>query len=378
MKRWEWGGLSDTMSQPDLIRTLNSRMRGVSREFQRQPTDHWFVVPAPNGHDDTDAIQVVLDQQNAEGFGRVYAPRGQYKIDTLRYYDGTVLKGDGFGGLNGAVGTWFNQIAGATGAMLVPDDTTVETHSPLFEDFGLTSFANQASNSGGLTLERCSNAAVHRVQVNWTNDFAFKVKAGAASAGMHNSFTKCFTQNAADVAFLLESTSTYAPDAVTMTDCTVHGNGTWFKTDGSLYRGPDALRVIGCNGIGSGSLKAFDLDGYGTRVTAGRWETVGGTITVSLRSVGHSSQVGKFIGNLWAATGGVPTWTDTGSIVSERIGEEYTGGIHRTVFLSAGLLDGLTAPATATGIAQLYVDTSDGDLKVVFGDGTVKTIVTDT
>lgn len=43
-----------------------------------------------------------------------------------------------------------------------------------------------------------------------------------------------------------------------------------------------------------------------------------------------------------------------------------------------GLTDGITAPGTVSGRAQIYVDTSDGDLKVKFGDGTVKTIVTDT
>lgn len=42
------------------------------------------------------------------------------------------------------------------------------------------------------------------------------------------------------------------------------------------------------------------------------------------------------------------------------------------------LQDGITAPATRSGWATLYVDTADGDLKVKFGDGTVKTIVTDT
>jgi len=42
------------------------------------------------------------------------------------------------------------------------------------------------------------------------------------------------------------------------------------------------------------------------------------------------------------------------------------------------LTDGVTAPATLTGYAQIYVDSADGDLKVKFGDGTVKTIVTDT
>lgn len=42
------------------------------------------------------------------------------------------------------------------------------------------------------------------------------------------------------------------------------------------------------------------------------------------------------------------------------------------------LTDGIAAPAAVVGQAQLYVDTADGDLKVRFGDGTIKTIVTDT
>ena len=40
--------------------------------------------------------------------------------------------------------------------------------------------------------------------------------------------------------------------------------------------------------------------------------------------------------------------------------------------------DGVTAPGANTGSANIYVDTADGDLKIVFADGTVKTIVTDT
>jgi hypothetical protein len=42
------------------------------------------------------------------------------------------------------------------------------------------------------------------------------------------------------------------------------------------------------------------------------------------------------------------------------------------------LTDGITAPSTIIGQAVIYVDTADGDLKVKFGDGTVKTIVVDT
>lgn len=39
--------------------------------------------------------------------------------------------------------------------------------------------------------------------------------------------------------------------------------------------------------------------------------------------------------------------------------------------------DGMTEPSATTGVAKIYVDSADGDLKVIFADGTVKTIVTD-
>ena len=41
------------------------------------------------------------------------------------------------------------------------------------------------------------------------------------------------------------------------------------------------------------------------------------------------------------------------------------------------LTDGITAPGTLTGYAQIYVDTADGDLKVKFGNGFVATIALD-
>lgn len=66
----------------------------------------------------------------------------------------------------------------------------------------------------------------------------------------------------------------------------------------------------------------------------------------------------------------------TGSFFRGRRGgvtyyEAYASG-------ALGIRDGITAPGTVAGMAQLYVDTADGDLKVKFGDGTVKTIVLDT
>lgn len=43
-----------------------------------------------------------------------------------------------------------------------------------------------------------------------------------------------------------------------------------------------------------------------------------------------------------------------------------------------GIKDGITAPSAIAGLAQVYVDTADGDYKIIFGDGTVKTLTTDT
>ena len=73
---------------------------------------------------------------------------------------------------------------------------------------------------------------------------------------------------------------------------------------------------------------------------------------------------------------------DIGAVGATRPRNVYVAG-----FVSAGsvsstsftsIADGMAPPAAQVGQARLYVDSGDGDLKVVFGDGTVKTIVTDT
>lgn len=50
------------------------------------------------------------------------------------------------------------------------------------------------------------------------------------------------------------------------------------------------------------------------------------------------------------------------------------GQVHSQLLV---LKDGVTAPSTFSGQAAIYVDSADGDLKIKFSDGTVKTIVTD-
>ncbi len=70
-----------------------------------------------------------------------------------------------------------------------------------------------------------------------------------------------------------------------------------------------------------------------------------------------------------------------------RYGARFTnqaGGVGMTEYArltndgAFAIKDGITAPAAITGLAVIYVDTADGDLKIRFSDGTIKTIVTDT
>jgi len=60
--------------------------------------------------------------------------------------------------------------------------------------------------------------------------------------------------------------------------------------------------------------------------------------------------------------------------------DEYNAGVF-TNWIHATYLrinDGVSTPTTVSGRAFLYIDVSDGDLKVKFGDGTIKTISVDT
>jgi hypothetical protein len=61
------------------------------------------------------------------------------------------------------------------------------------------------------------------------------------------------------------------------------------------------------------------------------------------------------------------TSSDSASTTPEHVRIPHDGGI--------AIVDGITAPATLSGWAKIYVDTADGDLKVKFGDGEVRTVV---
>lgn len=74
------------------------------------------------------------------------------------------------------------------------------------------------------------------------------------------------------------------------------------------------------------------------------------------------------------------TETAVGSGV-QRLMDLQVGGVSKFAVNNVGVFmipDGVTAPSALAGYVRFYVDTADGDLKVIFGDGVVKTLATDT
>lgn len=103
--------------------------------------------------------------------------------------------------------------------------------------------------------------------------------------------------------------------------------------------------------------------------TVNRWLSLGGCDNNGVYGEGLRVASNISIPGTTASTS-----TSSGALVVSG-GVGVAGAVNAGTFY--GLVDGVTAPATESGYARIYVDSADGDLKVKFGDGTVKTIATD-
>ena len=143
----------------------------------------------------------------------------------------------------------------------------------------------------------------------------------------------------------------------------VDGKGVLFTTwTGSAYK--NFVKVETSTDMGTGnsydggmSIKFYDGDGSSSDL-------------VAEMSAGADSSAGYHSEDL---------------VFGAKRNTHFETDIHATRLLMGGfaqssfyIKDGITAPSTSSGYAYIYVDTADGDLKVKFGDGTVKTLATDT
>lgn len=101
-------------------------------------------------------------------------------------------------------------------------------------------------------------------------------------------------------------------------------------------------------------------------VVAGTSNTAGATAIIR-GSIGTGTGAGGKLSFQTAPAG------STGSSQNSLV-EAFQATINGTF----GITDGITAPAAIVGVAQIFVDTADGDLKVIFGDGTTKLLSADT
>jgi hypothetical protein len=109
----------------------------------------------------------------------------------------------------------------------------------------------------------------------------------------------------------------------------------------------------------------------GALVVSGGVGVAGAIVTGGIVRCGGSNglSLGSDTGNIRIDTAG-PAGVEFRGLSSA---DTVTGFTMREM----ALIDGTSAPSTRAGYATIYVDSADGDLKVKFGDGTVKTIATD-
>jgi hypothetical protein len=139
--------------------------------------------------------------------------------------------------------------------------------------------------------------------------------------------------------------------------------------------------------VGTASTNRFDFTSsqFKVNATTASNNTSSGALVVS----GGVGVAGAIVtGGIVRCGGsnGLSLGSDTGNIRIDSAGPagvEFRGlsaadTITGFTMREMALIDGTAAPSTRAGYATIYVDTADGDLKVKFGDGTVKTIATDT
>ena len=186
------------------------------------------------------------------------------------------------------------------------------------------------------------------------------------------------------------SISATTASTTTSTGALVVGNGTsgGLGVGGAINAGGDiataaTMRSVGFHVPGNGAGRPASTDSYlastaTTQIPLYVSGYTGGGQTADILRVSLNSSSDWFAvkGNGQVSCFATTASTSTSSgalVVSGGVG--VAGAVNAGTFY--GLVDGVTAPATESGYARIYVDSADGDLKVKFGDGTVKTIATD-
>lgn len=327
-------------------------------------------------------ISALTDGTTADATDRLPVARSPFGASDNRYitpsYIATYLRG--------LANTWslaqtfsstLNKItmtAPATGATLTLDDGSTLATS------GANSITLTSSGATNVTLPTSGTLAALGGTNTWTaaNTFSLNGAVSTSPVSLTGSIYTGGTGTTTKPYHLIEPSGAVAPS-------------TW-STSGTAF------------GINSGSgfvgnFVDFHVNGAASvfAVSYTGAATVGSLITpiVRVSNINNNNNANTVLtftnssDNLLFATGGTsprinfcgttssfPALKRSSAALETKLADDSAYGQHNMLLL--GLVDGVTAPSATVGLAKIYVDTADGDLKVIFGDGVVKTISVDT
>jgi len=229
-----------------------------------------------------------------------------------------------------------------------------------------------ATGSGAKLLQRWATGVTTRAQLDSTGFFGANAGVVAGNFGSIG-FSSTLNSGGTDAAFARDAADTIAmrrstnPQAIRFYNTYTDGsNGEYLQHAWSgnvayirtVAQGTGVSRSLVIGTFGATSL-------YFQTNTVTRWEvsSSGHLLTISDNTYDIGASGANRPRNIYAA----------GAISGNSVS---AGAVYSSTYLE--LFDGITAPGSTANRARLYVDAADGDLKIIFSDGTIKTIVTDT
>lgn len=387
-----------------------------------------FGAAANGVTNDAAAIQAAINAVNAAGGGIVKFPAGVMKIGAaLTLYSGVILEGEGsqattvsYTGAAQAlvqatpgtriygVGLRGIKFSDAGTGTIGLDLNSVSTG--VFEDLivdGFTTAVSLTGTNGYCVYNRFTNVTAANSTTGFviggtgSNSNTFMAcRANVCTTGWNitdsnqNQLIGCQLEGGTTGVSITSTTPSLA-DRNTIAFCRFESNTTNINITSSNVRETALIANHAVSGSSTDSgqrtlaLEPFGTSGLNWAVQSAALSSLNGHFRFVRSSNAH---IGGNTGDATPTPALVIADTVTGTgnpitlqLETGRASGSFVKGVRAgTTYFEAyasgslGIADGITAPATVAGMAQLYVDTADGDLKVKFGDGTVKTIVVDT